>query len=76
MADLQDIIVPDVGGEEVEIIEVCLAVGDTVEAEASFVTVESDKASMDIPVPFDGIIKEISVKVGDKIKQGDRKSVV
>ncbi|MFT5670440.1 MAG: pyruvate dehydrogenase E2 component (dihydrolipoamide acetyltransferase), partial [Glaciecola sp.] len=71
MADLQDIIVPDVGGEEVEIIEVCLAVGDTVEAEASFVTVESDKASMDIPIPFDGMIKEISVKVGDKIKQGD-----
>ena len=71
MADLQDIIVPDVGGEEVEIIEICVAVGDTVEAEAAFVTVESDKASMDIPVPFDGEIKEISVKVGDKIKQGD-----
>ncbi|MFT6269251.1 MAG: pyruvate dehydrogenase E2 component (dihydrolipoamide acetyltransferase) [Alphaproteobacteria bacterium] len=71
MADLQDIIVPDVGGEEVEIIEVCVAVGDAVEAEAAFVTVESDKASMDIPVPFDGVIKEISVKVGDKIKQGD-----
>jgi pyruvate dehydrogenase E2 component (dihydrolipoamide acetyltransferase) len=71
MADLQDIIVPDVGGEEVEIIEICVALGDSVEAEAAFVTVESDKASMDIPVPFDGVIKEISVKVGDKIKQGD-----
>jgi pyruvate dehydrogenase E2 component (dihydrolipoamide acetyltransferase) len=71
MADLQDIIVPDVGGEEVEIIEVCVAVGDAVEAEAAFVTVESDKASMDIPVPFDGVITEISVKVGDRIKQGD-----
>jgi len=71
MADLQEIIVPDVGGEEVEIIEVCVAVGDTVEAEASFVTVESDKASMDIPFPFGGVVKEISVKVGDKIKQGD-----
>ena len=71
MADLQDILVPDVGGEEVEIIEVCVAVGDSVEAEAAFVTVESDKASMDIPVPFDGTIKEISVAVGDKIKEGD-----
>lgn len=71
MADLQDIIVPDVGGEEVEIIEVCVTVGDAVEAEAAFVTVESDKASMDIPVPFDGTIKEIKVAVGDKIKEGD-----
>jgi len=71
MADLQDIIVPDVGGEEVEIIEICVSEGETVEAEASIVTVESDKASMDIPIPVDGTIKSISVKVGDKIKQGD-----
>ncbi|MDT0593521.1 dihydrolipoyllysine-residue acetyltransferase [Glaciecola petra] len=71
MADLQDIIVPDVGGEEVEIIEVCVSVGEAVEAEAAFVTVESDKASMDIPVPFDGTIKEIKIAVGDKIKEGD-----
>lgn len=71
MADFKDIIVPDVGGEEVEIIEVCVAVGDSVEAEAAFVTVESDKASMDIPFPFEGVVKEISVKVGDKIKEGD-----
>lgn len=71
MADIKDIIVPDVGGEEVEIIELCVAVGDSVEEEAAFVTVESDKASMDIPIPFDGVITEISVKVGDKIKEGD-----
>lgn len=71
MADLKDIIVPDVGDDEVEIIEICVAVGDSLEAEASFVTVESDKASMDIPIPFDGVVKEISVEVGDKIKEGD-----
>jgi len=71
MADLQNILVPDVGGEEVEIIEICLSVGDSVEAEEAFVTVESDKSSMDIPVPFDCVIKEISVAVGDKIKEGD-----
>ena len=71
MADIKDIIVPDVGGEEVEIIELCVAVGDSVEEEAAFVTVESDKASMDIPIPFDGVITEINVKVGDKIKEGD-----
>lgn len=71
MADLKDIIVPDVGGEEVEIIEICVELGESVEAEASFVTVESDKASMDIPIPFDAVIKEISVSVGDKIKEGD-----
>ncbi|GLR71042.1 pyruvate dehydrogenase complex dihydrolipoyllysine-residue acetyltransferase [Agaribacter marinus] len=71
MANLVDILVPDVGGDEVEIIEICVAIGDEVEAEASIVTVESDKASMDIPIPFDGVIKEISVAVGDKIKEGD-----
>jgi pyruvate dehydrogenase E2 component (dihydrolipoamide acetyltransferase) len=69
MSDLQDVLVPDVGGEEVEIIEVCVGVGDSVEAEDSLITVESDKASMDIPAPFDGEIKEILVKVGDKISQ-------
>lgn len=69
MSDLQDVLVPDVGGEEVEVIEVCVAVGDSVEAEDSLITVESDKASMDIPAPFSGKIGEISVKVGDKVSQ-------
>ncbi|MFT6157121.1 MAG: pyruvate dehydrogenase E2 component (dihydrolipoamide acetyltransferase) [Neolewinella sp.] len=71
MANLIDIIVPDVGGEEVEVIELCVAVGETVDAEASIVTVESDKASMDIPCTEPGTIKSLKVKVGDKIKQGD-----
>jgi len=71
MANLVDIIVPDVGGEEVEVIELCVTVGEAVDIEASIVTVESDKASMDIPCTDAGIIKSIKVKVGDKIKQGD-----
>jgi pyruvate dehydrogenase E2 component (dihydrolipoamide acetyltransferase) len=71
MADVKDILVPDLGEDDVEIIEICVAVGDEVEAEAAFVTVESDKASMDIPVPFDCKITEINVAVGDKIKEGD-----
>ncbi|MCY7294225.1 dihydrolipoyllysine-residue acetyltransferase [Alteromonas sp. a30] len=67
MADLKDVLVPDVGGDEVEVIEICVAVGDTVEAEDALVTVESDKASMDIPAPFAGEIADILVQVGDKV---------
>ena len=69
MSDIKDVLVPDVGGDEVEVIEVLVAVGDDVEAETSLITVESDKASMDIPAPFAGKISEISVNVGDKISQ-------
>ncbi|MBO1256445.1 dihydrolipoyllysine-residue acetyltransferase [Alteromonas sp. 5E99-2] len=71
MSDIQKVLVPDVGGEEVEVIELCVAVGEEVEAEASLVTVESDKASMDIPAPFAGTVSELKVVVGDKIKEGD-----
>jgi pyruvate dehydrogenase E2 component (dihydrolipoamide acetyltransferase) len=69
MSDLKDVLVPDVGGEEVEVIEICVAVGDNVDAEAPLITVESDKASMDIPSPFAGKVGEILVKVGDKVSQ-------
>jgi pyruvate dehydrogenase E2 component (dihydrolipoamide acetyltransferase) len=69
MSDNKDVLVPDVGGDEVEVIEVCVAVGDVVEAESSLITVESDKASMDIPAPFGGTISEILVAVGDKVGQ-------
>ncbi|OIQ46519.1 MAG: dihydrolipoyllysine-residue acetyltransferase [Gammaproteobacteria bacterium MedPE] len=72
MSELQDILVPDVGGEEVEVIEICVAVGDTLEEEAAIITVESDKASMDIPAPFAGTISELSVSVGDKVSEGSR----
>ncbi|RTE86298.1 MULTISPECIES: dihydrolipoyllysine-residue acetyltransferase [Gammaproteobacteria] len=71
MADLKDVLVPDVGGEAVEVIEVLVNEGDTVEVEDALVTVESDKASMDIPVPFSGTVKSLKVKVGDKISEGD-----
>lgn len=71
MSDIQKILVPDVGGEEVEIIEICVAVGDTLEADEGIVTVETDKASMDIPAPFAGTLTSLSVSVGDKIKEGD-----
>ena len=72
MSDLQDILVPDVGGEEVEIIEICVDVGDSIEEEMALITVESDKASMDIPAPFAGTLSELSVSVGDKISEGMR----
>ena len=71
MSDIQQIIVPDVGGEEVEIIELCVAVGDAIEADEGIVTVETDKASMDIPAPVAGTLAALNVAVGDKIKQGD-----
>jgi pyruvate dehydrogenase E2 component (dihydrolipoamide acetyltransferase) len=71
MLDSQKILVPDVGGDEVEVIEICFAVGDTLEADEGIITVETDKASMDIPAPFSGEIIALNVTVGDKIKEGD-----
>ncbi|GLP97457.1 dihydrolipoyllysine-residue acetyltransferase [Paraferrimonas sedimenticola] len=70
MSDIKQILVPDIGGDQVEVIELCVAVGDTVEAEASIITVESDKATMDIPAPEAGVIKELKVAVGDKVEEG------
>ena len=71
MSNIEKILVPDVGGEEVEIIEICVAVGDTLEADEGIVTVETDKASMDIPAPSAGTLASLNVAVGDKIKEGD-----
>lgn len=70
MADLKEVLAPDVGGDEVEVIEILVNQGDTVEAEDALITVESDKASMDIPAPFAGTVAEVKVKVGDKISEG------
>jgi len=71
MSDIQEILVPDVGGDEVEVIEICAATGDTLEAEDAIVTVETDKASMDIPAPMAGELVALKVAIGDKIKEGD-----
>ena len=71
MSDIEKILVPDVGGDEVEVIEICFAVGDNLEADEGIVTVETDKASMDIPAPFAGELVALTVKLGDKIKEGD-----
>jgi pyruvate dehydrogenase E2 component (dihydrolipoamide acetyltransferase) len=70
MSDMKDVLVPDLGEDSVEVIEICVAVGDDIEAEDAIVTVESDKASMDIPAPFAGSVSEICVAVGDKISEG------
>lgn len=68
---VKDILVPDIGDfDSVEVIEVLVAPGDTVAADDSLITVESDKASMDIPAPQAGIVKEVKIKVGDKIAEG------
>ncbi|KII77516.1 pyruvate dehydrogenase complex dihydrolipoyllysine-residue acetyltransferase [Vibrio renipiscarius] len=66
----KDVHVPDIGGDEVEVTEIMVAVGDTVEEEQSLITVEGDKASMEVPAPFAGTIKEIKIVAGDKVTTG------
>src|SRR5690554_514470 len=70
MAELHEVKAPDVGGE-VEVIEILVSPGDEVAVEQSLLTVESDKATMDIPAPIAGVVAELKVTVGDKIKKGD-----
>ena len=70
MAELKEVLVPDIGGDEVQVIEICAAVGDNLAAEESIITVESDKATMDIPAPFAGKLAEIKVAVGDTVSEG------
>ncbi len=68
---LVEVKVPDIGDfDEVAVIELLVKVGDTVKAEQSLITVESDKASMEIPSSTAGVVKELRVKLGDKVKQG------
>ncbi|MGK8811087.1 pyruvate dehydrogenase complex dihydrolipoyllysine-residue acetyltransferase [Klebsiella pneumoniae] len=69
-AGVKDVNVPDIGGDEVEVTEVMVKVGDKVAAEQSLITVEGDKASMEVPAPFAGTVKEIKISTGDKVKTG------
>jgi pyruvate dehydrogenase E2 component (dihydrolipoamide acetyltransferase) len=68
---VKDVLVPDIGNfDSVDVIDILVAPGDTVAIDDSLVTVESDKASMDIPAPFAGVVKEVKLKVGDQIAEG------
>lgn len=66
----KEVAVPDIGGDEVEVTEILVKVGDKVEAEQSLIVVEGDKASMEVPAPFAGVVKEITISTGDKVSTG------
>ncbi|NLS43678.1 pyruvate dehydrogenase complex dihydrolipoyllysine-residue acetyltransferase [BEV proteobacterium] len=66
----KEVAVPDIGGDEVEVTEIMVKVGDSVSAEQSLITVEGDKAAMEVPAPFAGVVKEIKINTGDKVKTG------
>jgi len=68
---IKEVLVPDIGDfKDVPVIEVLVKAGDSVKAEDSLVTLESDKATMEVPAPFAGVVKELKIKVGDKVSQG------
>jgi pyruvate dehydrogenase E2 component (dihydrolipoamide acetyltransferase) len=69
-ATLQEVKVPDIGGDAVEVTEIMVKVGDVVKADQSLLNVEGDKAAMEVPAPFAGTVAEIKVKVGDKVSTG------
>src|SRR5213083_2904000 len=71
MATVTEIKVPDIGDfKEVGVIEILVKPGDAIEKETSLITVESDKATMEIPSPSAGVVKEVKVKLGDKVAEG------
>ncbi|MFN6508283.1 dihydrolipoyllysine-residue acetyltransferase [Xanthomonas translucens pv. translucens] len=71
MAEIKEALVPDIGDySDVPVIEVLVAVGDTVKKDQSLVTLESDKATMEVPSPFAGVVKELKVKIGDSLSEG------
>jgi pyruvate dehydrogenase E2 component (dihydrolipoamide acetyltransferase) len=70
MAQLKEVLVPNIDTDAVQVIEICAAVGDFLEKEASIITVESDKATMDIPAPFAGTLAELKIAVGDTVSEG------
>ena len=67
MGSLRDVLVPDIGDfKNIPVIEVLVKPGDTVKAEDSLITLESDKATMEVPAPFAGVVRELKIKPGDK----------
>ncbi len=71
MVDIEKILVPDIGNfKDVNVIEVLVKAGDAIKAEDALITLETDKAAMDVPSPFAGVVKEMKVKAGDKVSQG------
>ncbi|MEP6634890.1 MAG: biotin/lipoyl-containing protein, partial [Luteimonas sp.] len=71
MANLKEARVPDIGGyDDVPVIEVLVAVGDTIAQDQGLVTLESDKATMEVPAPFAGVVRELKVKLGDTLSEG------
>ncbi len=71
MGSLRDVLVPDIGDfKSVPVIEVLVKPGDVIKAEDSLITLESDKATMDVPSPVGGVVKQMKVKVGDKVSEG------
>ena len=67
---VKEVCVPDIGGDEVEVTDILVAVGDTIAEDQDIITVEGDKASMDVPAPFGGVVKEIKIATGDKVSEG------
>ena len=77
MSQMIEVKVPDIGNfTDVPIIELCVKIGDSVKAEDSLLTLESDKATIDIPSPIDGVVKEFRVKIGDKVSEGTIVAVI
>ena len=70
VAAVKEVNVPDIGGDEVAVTEILVKVGDSVDADQSLITVEGDKASMEVPAPFAGVVKALKIAVGDKVKTG------
>ena len=71
MGSLKDVLVPDIGDfKNIPVIEVLVKPGDTVKAEDALISLESDKATMEVPAPFAGVVKEMKIKLGDKVSQG------
>ena len=71
MAETKRVLIPDIGDfKDVPVIEVLVKAGDKVKAEDSLIVLESDKATIEVPSPFSGVVKDVSVKVGDKVSEG------